>query len=234
LYGKFGEGTALIIGGLASAKAFSILEQVDIAREKRLEISKLLWNFLVAMASAEKSNIELRPGKTVSSDKKFWKIKAEATDLGTSMRIGAILGGGSRNEIRRLGRYGETLGVILELWKDFHASINLTLELLDKIKNGAIPYALMWASERSKRLEEYLKSFREGKNEQTYVKRVVREIMDSGVFNHTIQEMESAAKEGAKALKGLKCIGTTIPTLQLFIEAQPELFTESLPRLKPV
>jgi geranylgeranyl pyrophosphate synthase len=229
LYGKFGEGTALIIGGLASAKAFSMLEQVDIAHGKRLEISKLLWNFLVTMAKAEKSNLGLRTDKMASSDKKFCKIKAEAADLGISMKIGAILGGGSRSETRHLGKYGESLGLVLELWKDFHASINLTLELLDKIKNGAIPYALMWASEHSESLKNSLKSFAEGKSEQIYIKRVVREILGTDVFNHTVQSMEGATKEGVKALTALKCIETTIPTLQFFIEAQPELFTESLP-----
>lgn len=157
LYGKFGEDAALIIGGLASAKAFSLLEQMDIAYKKRVEIDRLLWSFLSKMARAEIRNLKLRSQQNPSSEEKLGKIKAEAADLGTCMKIGAILGDGSHDETLHLGKYGESLGVILELWKDFQVSTNLTLELIEKIKSKAVPYALLWASERSASLKCRLK-----------------------------------------------------------------------------
>src|SRR3990170_5829696 len=40
LLGKFGEGTALMIGGLASAKDLSILNQMDVDKIKRLTITE--------------------------------------------------------------------------------------------------------------------------------------------------------------------------------------------------
>ena len=71
--------------------------------------------------------------------KKFWKIKTEAEDLETCLKIGAIIGNGSESEINHLGKYGLYLGIILELCKDFRISVNLTAELAEKIRNGTLP-----------------------------------------------------------------------------------------------
>jgi geranylgeranyl pyrophosphate synthase len=232
LYGKFGEETALIIGGLASAKAFSILNQMNIEKEKCQTIIKLLWNFLVKMAKAETVNLRLRSEKKPSSKEKFWKIRTEASDLETCLRIGAILGGGSTDEIHHLGKYGLCLGIILELWKDFHVSLNLTLELAGKIKKRALPFALLWASERSKRIQNELDRITTDEtNEQGHIKQIVEEILETGVLGNTSKTMKRFAKNGKTELMKLKKNDAT-QALQLVIEAQPQLFIESLPTLQ--
>ena len=144
LFGKFGEGTALIVGGLASAKAFSILNQMDVDKAKRLTVTELVWNLWAKMAHAETGTLIWRSMEIFSPRKKFWKIKTEATDLETCLRIGAIIGNGSKSEINHLGKYGLNLGIILELWKDFRTSVNLTMELAEKIRSKSIPYSILF------------------------------------------------------------------------------------------
>ena len=107
----------------------------------------MLGFFGAKMAQAETVTLRLRSRGSFSPEKKFWKIKTEATDLETCLKMGAIIGNGSESEIKHLGKYGLCLGIILELWKDFHVSVNLTLELAEKIRSGALPYSLLWASE---------------------------------------------------------------------------------------
>lgn len=228
LYGKFGEGTALIVGGLVTAKAFSILAQMDINCNKRRKIDRLLWNLLAKMARAETVETKLRSQPHPRSKDKFWKIKTEAADLDTCMKIGAILGDGSQNEIFHLGKFGLCLGIITELWKDFHVSINLTLELKQKIINKALPFAVMWASERSDSLKRKLEAVSGEENEPVYIKQVVGDILDTGALDHIVRVMADAAEKGVAALKKLKSKETSVRTLQSFIEAQPELFIESL------
>src|SRR4030067_2145343 len=90
LLGKFGEGTALMIGGLASAKAFSILNQLNVDKVKRQTVTKIFWNLCTKMAKAETVDLRLRNQGNFSPRKKFWKIKTEAAaDLETCLRIGA-------------------------------------------------------------------------------------------------------------------------------------------------
>jgi geranylgeranyl pyrophosphate synthase len=232
LYGRFGESTSLIVGGLVTAKAFSILAQMDINYNKRRKIDKLLWNLLAKMARAEKVEIELRSQQHPSSKDKFWKIKTEAADLGTCMKIGATLGGGSQNEILHLGKFGLCLGIVMELWKDFHVSLNLTLELKQRILNKALPFAVIWASERSDSLKRKLEVVSGEENEPNYTKQVVGDILDTGALDRIVRTMAEAVREGVAALLRLESRKEPVQTLQSFIEAQPELFAESLSKSK--
>ena len=199
LFGKFGEGTALMIGGLASAKAFSILNQMDVDKEKRQTVTKLFWDLWTKMAQAETVNLRLRSQRNSSSRKKFWMIKMEAADLETCLRIGAILGNGSENEVKHLGKYGLYLGIILELWKDFHVSINLTLELAEKIRSGALPYSLLWARKHSEKIRKKLEDLA-NKNtiEPSDIKEIVENILETKALNNTMKTIRKFTKKGER------------------------------------
>ena len=232
LVGKFGESTALMIGGLASAKAFSILNQMDLDRAKRQTITELFWNLWGRIAKAETVNLMLRNQGNVSPRKRFLVIRLHATDLETCLKIGAVLGNGSENEIKHLCRYGLHLGIILELWKDFHSSINLTLELAEKIKSGALPFTLLWARKRSEKIREKLEDL---KNRNAIapsdIKEIVGYVLETKALNNTLRTIRKFAKKAEKDLLELKKVYTT-QTLKIFVVAQPQLFVESLPILQ--
>ena len=231
LYGKFGEGTTLMIGGLSSAKAFLILNQMSLDQEKYRVITKLLWDFLVDMARAETINLRLRTQRNPSAKEKFWKIKTEAADLGTCLRIGAIIGDGSADEVRHLGNYGKCLGMILELWKDFHVGLNLTLELAAKVKAGAFPFVLLWASERSDKIRRKLDQIRTAETiEQADITQILEETLATGALTHTVRAVKSFAKKGGEELMKIRSNDAT-RALHMLIDAQPQLFVQSLPKL---
>jgi len=228
LFGKFGEGTALIIGGLASAKAFSILNQMKMDKVKLQTATELFWNLWTTVARAETINLKLRSQKNLSLRNKLWKIKMEASDMEACLRIGAIIGGGTESEIRHLGRYGLFLGIILELQKDFHVSVNLTLELAEKIRSGALPYSLLWASEHSDKIRRKLDNLL-NKNtiKQAYIKEIVEDAFETKMLDNTLKIISRFTKKAREELIELKRNDAT-QTLQLFIEAQPSLFIGSL------
>jgi geranylgeranyl diphosphate synthase type II len=232
LFGEFGEGTALIIGGLASAKAFSILNQMDADKAKRQAVTKLFWDLATRMTHAETVSLRLRSWKNFSPRKKFWKIKTEAADLETCLRIGAVIGNGSENEVKHLGKYGLCLGIILELWKDFHVSVNLTLELAEKLRSGALPYSLLWARERSEKIQKKLDNLA-SKNtiEQAYIKEIIEDALEIKTLDNTVKTIRRFTKKAREELTELKRNNAT-RTFQLFIEAQPSLFIGSLPTLQ--
>jgi geranylgeranyl pyrophosphate synthase len=227
VFGKFGEGVALIIGGLASAKAFSILNQME-DKTNLQTLTKLFWDLWTKVAQAEAIDLRLRTQKNLSSKKKLWKITAEASDLETCLKIGALIGNGSENEIRHLGKYGLYLGIILELWKDFHISANLTLELAEKIRRGALPYSLLWATERSEELQRKLGDLT-GKSmmNQACIREIVEESLEKNMLDSTVKTIRRLTKKARGELIELKSNYAT-RTLQLFVEAQPALFIGSL------
>jgi len=232
LFGKFGEGTALIIGGLASAKAFSILNQMPVDKMKRQTVTRLIWDLWTKMAKAETVNLRLRSQGKLTPRKKFWVIKMEAVDLETCLRIGAVLGNGSEEEVKHLGRYGLYLGIVLELWKDFHVSINLTLELAEKIRSGALPYSLRWARKRSEKIRKKLEDLA---NRNTIgpsdIKEIVEDTLETKALNNTMKTIRKFTKKAKEELFELTKNDAT-RTLKFFVEAQPQLFVESLSTLQ--
>jgi geranylgeranyl diphosphate synthase type II len=233
LFGKFGESTALIIGGVASAKAFSILNQMDVDKVKRQTVTKLFWDLWTKMAQAETVSLRFQGRENLSAKKKFWKIKKEATDMETCLKIGATIGNGSESEINQLGRYGLCLGIILELWKDFQVSVNLTLELAEKIRRGALPYSLLRARERSEKIRKELDNLT-NKNaiDQSYIKEIVKDTLEIKTLDNTLKAIRRLTKKAKQELIKMKRNSAT-RTLQLFIETQPRLFIESLSTLQP-
>jgi len=231
LFGKFGEGTALIIGGLASAKAFSILNQIEVDRTKLQTITDLFWNLWVKVGVAETSNMKMRSQKQLSSKSKLTKIAMEASDIETCLKLGALLGGGTENEIRHLGRYGQLLGIAVELRKDFHVSTNLTLELAEKILSGAAPYFLLWASERSEKIRKELTNLSNSDNiEQSYIREIVGEALETKIFDNALRKISRLAKKAGEELNELSSNNAT-QTLRFLADAQPSLFVGNLPSL---
>lgn len=228
LFGKFGEGPALIIGGLASAKAFSILNRMNVDVIKRQKINKLVWELWTKMAQAEAANLRLRKHGNVSYKKKFSIIKMEASDLETCTKIGAILGNGSNFEIKHLANYGLFLGIIFELWKSFHVTTNLTMELAEKLKSGAYPFLLLWTKEHSEKLRKKLEELTCNKSiGPSKIREIVEDVLETNLIKHTKKNIQRFTNKAKVELAELNDNEAT-QTLRFFIEAQPQLFIESL------
>jgi len=230
IVGKFGEGTALIIGGVASAKAFSILNLMKVDNAKRQAITELVWNFWAKMAQAETVNLKLRTRRDSSSSKKLWVLETEGeADLGTCMRIGAVLGNGSAVELESLADFGMRLCVILDLWKGFLLSVNLTLDLAEKIRNRALPYSLLWARERSEKLRKKLEDLVNANVvKPSDIAEIVELALETGAMEKTmkiIRKFSRKAEEDIGKIKKNKG-SQTLQALVSLVKEQPELFAE--------
>jgi geranylgeranyl pyrophosphate synthase len=228
LFGKFGSSIALVIGGLSSAKAFSILNQMEIDKERLATITQLCWELWASLGQAEIAALEMQSKGTFSHMDKLLKIKREAIDVETCARIGAIIGDGSPDEIRHLAKYGQCLGIILELWKDVHVATNLTLGLAEKLRSGALPYATRWASQHSEKLRKRLGKLKaSSSNCESLVTHVVEGTLATGVLEHVVGQMKKNADIARKELSSLnENRGTQL--LKSLIDKQPKLVLESL------
>lgn len=129
--GKFGEKVALVYGGVVSAKAFTIINRANLGAIERDIVADLVWNYWVTIAKAETNDLTAKTTGYTSSQK-LKKIEEEAINVQTALKIGAILGKGSLDDISVLEAYGQHLAIMFELWKDLKVSLNLTLELAKK------------------------------------------------------------------------------------------------------
>ena len=213
---------------MASAKAFSILNDLDLEKTKKEKIFRLIWNLLVVMAKVEMRSLSERNLETYSSKIKLWKIQTESIDPKTCMEIGAIIGNGSTDQIKNLGKYGSSLGEILGLVNDFRVSTNLTLELVNKIKQKTLPFALLLASERSISLKKRIDVLLTKKKiDKTSIKLVVEDMLETNVLADIEKKVVICVQRAKEAIESLNQNKAT-QTLQTFIELQPRFFAESI------
>jgi geranylgeranyl diphosphate synthase type I len=163
--GKFGENIALIFGGVVSAKAFTIINRANLEAIERDKVADLVWNYWVTMAKAETEDLTAK-ATGYNASQKLKKIKDEAINVQIALKIGAVLGKGSLDDIAVLETYGQHLAIMFELWKDLKVSLNLTLELEKKLQRNQLPLLVLLAREESKGIEEKI-SLLSGKDQIT-------------------------------------------------------------------
>ena len=228
--GKFGDGISIIMGGVVFAKAFSILSEMDIDCEKRQVLNKLVWNYCRTMGKAETLNLTLRKRKDARPEEKLRVFEMEAMNLETSMKIGSILGGGSKNDIEHLGKYGAYLGLMLELARDLKASLNLTLELSQKVERNALPYTLLWARDCSEKIEEHIQRLADDSNSAN-LRELVRAVLETRAVENTLSIVNELAHEARREISSVE-ENHSSSVLVLFAEAQHEILTEGLCHLQ--
>jgi len=208
LPGKFGAGLALIVAGLVTAKAFNVLYEharKEIPPAKRATVSKLFQEFLMKMSEAEAMNLNLTRQGSGSIREKFQLLQMQATDMEACMKIGASIGCGSEREIEQLGRYGLLLGATIEIREDLWEALNYTLELADKIRDGSLPYVLMWAVNRSEKARNLLSTIAEKeKIEATDIKKVVEVMSETGAVDHVNKLSRKLINKATNTLAGLR------------------------------
>ena len=222
VFGKFGQEIAIISGGIASAKAFSILNKTMQA-EKRKKITDAIWRMWSRMASIESIVVEMRNKGVFRSRDKLWKMRSESINLGTCLRIGAVIGNGSDDEINRLTRYGRHLALILALEEDFKISINLSVELAEKIRNRTPPYATLWAVEHSAPLKTLFEKF-EG-NEDSLIKQFVQIFLSTKVNSVVSKKIEKNRKLAQLQLRTLRNTSAK-DTLNLLVNKAATIFDD--------
>jgi|WetSurMetagenome_2_1015567.scaffolds.fasta_scaffold126818_1 geranylgeranyl pyrophosphate synthase len=230
-FGRFGAGPTLIMGGIASAKAFTILSKAKMDEEKRKAIATLFWDMWAKMSTTEAVNLRVRENHYSSKDK-LLKISAEAeADLGNCLRMGAVIGNGLKNEIEHLGKYGLYLGIILELQHDFQVSANLTLELAEKVKIGSLPYTLLLAKESSVDLQETLNDISLKESIETEeIDRIVQAFLAADMLTKIEDTIEKLSKKAIEEIAVINKKGAA-KALRSFAEVQPRSFKESLQQL---
>jgi len=229
LVGKSGKGVALIVGVLAQAKAFQILHEIKLNEYRRQTLIATVWNYLKDLAETEMVNMELKKRKEVNPEEKLRLIEMQAESQKVLSDIGVLLGNGSEDEMKHLGNYIKYLSMILDLIKDFKVSINLTLELSEKIKMKSFPYTILWAKNRSRKLREYLILHKDSV-EPIDIREIVKMLLETNVVGNIRSLIERLTKDAEKELLELKS-NNAIKILKFLLNTRIRTFDETLESL---
>jgi geranylgeranyl diphosphate synthase, type I len=147
--GIFGVDTALLLGDLLIVKAWAVMHGMDAEKQLALIIFDEYEKTCIEVCEAELLETQCR--KNFDTDLEFyqsilWKAMGETA---ICCKIGAILGGGSPDEIKALSAFGRRVGFVSRLADDIEDCLNVKGDLPHRIMFESVPLPLLYAAKSS-------------------------------------------------------------------------------------
>jgi len=207
ILGKFGGDIALWAGDALIAKGytelFEGLMRLDIPRERKLTIVHLIKDLYFEMSDGEVLELKFRARPDVKPEEYLYVVRKKAADIDLCMRLGAILGGGSEEQVKSLGEYGRLLGTIAFLRDDFEDMLDVDKGLNMRVKNESFPLPLLYALEDEEKKREILTILKEevkGKKAE----RLLKLVSEARGVEKLWKMFEELKAQGKRKTVGLK------------------------------
>jgi len=212
ILGRSGGDIALIAGDILIFKGFAELFDgllhLDLPAEKKLNIAHTIIGLYLELGDAEALELKFRARTDVKPEEYLHLVKKKAADIEICVRVGAMLGGGSREQINALGEYGRLLGLIVLLRNDLEDMLDVNM-LNSRIKNEALPLPVLYALENKGKKESILAILKKGKVKRKEAGRLFTLISKSGDLDklwELFNDLKAQAKEKIKNLKYTKAL----------------------------
>jgi len=146
VFGKYDKDVALLAGDALLFKGLiswhRLIEIFPI--EKFIKINRVLKRAFFELGDGQALELGLKRSVDVDPVQYLRSVKKKAADIEAIVRIGAILGDGSRDEINALSNYGRHLGMLWILEDDIADTFD-DKEMLRRVKNGCLPLPVLYA-----------------------------------------------------------------------------------------
>ncbi|MGD8506405.1 MAG: polyprenyl synthetase family protein, partial [Candidatus Bathyarchaeota archaeon] len=156
VYGKYGKEIALLAGDALLFKGFNLLNgAVDkgVPVHKLSIISDIITQSFFELGDAEALELSFR-GRTDVTPKEYLNVvRKKAADVEAHTRIGAILGGGTVNEVKALSNYGRLLGIV-KILRDDAVDMADSEEFLHRFMKEHLPIPLLYALQNPRNSSE--------------------------------------------------------------------------------
>lgn len=147
VYGKLGKEAALLLGDAFMVKGFSYLQTAleKLGQEQQMKIINAVEAFLIEVVDAHLVESQLKNKKwSVPAETYLRVLTKKAADIEGRMKIGAIYGGATPNEIEILSEIGRNLGILLIIRADYVDIFDFD-ELSNRVKNECLPLPILYA-----------------------------------------------------------------------------------------
>ncbi len=209
IYGKLGKEATLLVGDAFMVKGFNRLCAALENRPKdlKLEIMNEVRNFLTEVVEAHILEAELKDKKWDINPEAYLKVLShKAADIEGRMRIGALCGEGSFEELGALSKFGRNLGVLLAVRSDF-VDMFEPRELMHRVKYECLPLPIIYAlqdAQRKKRIRTMLLKDAISKEDCSELVELISETKEILKLKSLLSDLE---KEAVHALSALhKCL----------------------------
>jgi geranylgeranyl diphosphate synthase type I len=225
--GKFGKDIALLVGDALLFKGFTLLHEAvekGIPSEKVAVIISIIKNAFFELGDAEALEFQFRGRIDIAPEEYLRVVKKKAADVEAHTCISAILGGGSKEEIEALGKYGRLLGIIITLRDDWIDMVDLE-EIAHRIKMKRLPLPLLYALQSPKIKSKLSSIFFKKTITERDAKIILEATDEAGGLRNVEQLMQEITRNAHSFIKNLK---KNRLALQLLTESYARLISFSI------
>jgi geranylgeranyl diphosphate synthase type I len=185
VFGKFGRDTAILAGDALLLKgAYALYDACEnLSKDKKQEILSSVKCAFFEVSSGEAREASLRGRLDISGQDYLDIIRQKVAAAEATTRIGAILGGGTNEDIDVLGHYGRTYGVLMTLRDEF-IDIFEPDEVKNRFSKECLPLPVLLALNDDSRRKEILELLKEEKGEKN-----IDKILDLSIESEETQEL---------------------------------------------
>jgi len=219
ILGKYGVNVALLAGDGLLIKGFSHLSKLyeaSLPKELARNVIDLICECFTELGSAEALELKFFGSLDIKLSSYLRVLRLKAADVEAYTRIGALLGGGSREEVEALGRYGRLLGMMVIVRDELKDLLEYGSELLSRIRNEYLPLPLIYALNKPGFKDQIKALLSGGVVDRRVGLKLVRIAERSGGINYALRLLKRLGREALEALKPVK--GNVEP-LKLLVEA---------------
>jgi len=228
--GKFGKDIALLVGDALFFKGFTLLCEAvkkGIPAEKAAVIIDAIRKTFFELGDAEALELRFRGRIDVTPEEYLHVVRKKAADVEAYTRISAILGGGSKEEIEALAKYGRLLGMMMILRDDLVDMIDFE-EAVHRIKRECLPLPILYVLQNPKvrsRLASILlkKPIRKGD-----AKTILEVTEKAGGLKYTRKIMHNLTREIYSCAENLKRNKNIFILLANSVATYPPLYSNKI------
>ena len=159
VYGKFREEIALLLGNAFLIEGFTIFGKTLTGfDQEKANVFEIVKRSLYEFGNAHALELNLKKRMNLPPEEYLEIVKMKAASIEGDMRIGAIIGGGTNEQVESLARYGRILGILAMLREEF-VDIFDRDELNQRVSSEYLPIPVLYAmqdTESRKKIERLL------------------------------------------------------------------------------
>jgi len=215
--GKYGKDFALLVGDALLIKGFTLLHAaVQRFPQKKFLIMNVIKNSFFELGDAEALELKFRKNLDTMPQEYIHAMTKKAADVEGLLRIGAIIGNGSTEEIDALGYYGRSFGLLSILRDDWIDIIDYK-EAKHRLQFENLPLPILYALQNPKAKSEIKQILRKGKVTGQDIQKIFEITEKYEGFRQSRETMLSFAKKAKECLDEIKTKTTGLRTLLQFV-----------------
>jgi geranylgeranyl diphosphate synthase type I len=145
VFSKFGEELALLLGNAFLVEGFTLLgRSLGESGQGKAKVFEIIKDSLYEFGNAHALELDLKKRTDAAPEEYLEIIKMKAASIEGDMRLGALVGGGTPEEVEALAGYGRILGTLAMLREEFIDVFDAE-ELNQRIRNEYLPVPVLYA-----------------------------------------------------------------------------------------